>query len=91
VPHPAPRAQVGICGRRGDGDVLNCASNVASSAPSATLGPKLQATCPTLWADKGGWQGRYCCTEEQVDKLATDVSPPACWGGLEGGAAGVGV
>ena len=54
--------------------------------PDAALAARLQATCPSLWADQGGAEGRYCCTPEQVDKIATDtqkagpfiVGCPAC-------------
>lgn len=65
---------VGICGKRADGDVLNCASNIPAAAPSEDLASRLKATCPTLWEEQGGAKGTYCCTPEQVDKLSTDVS-----------------
>ncbi|KAF6262418.1 multidrug efflux transporter AcrB transmembrane domain-containing protein [Scenedesmus sp. NREL 46B-D3] len=83
---PGYCAMYGICGRRKDGDVLNCANNTQAQAASDELARKLQATCPTLWAEQGGTAGRYCCTAQQIDKLAGDtgkVAPftvgcPAC-------------
>eukprot|EP00883_Tetradesmus_obliquus_P007421 jgi/Sobl393_1/18043/SZX70998.1 len=83
---PGYCAMYGICGRRKDGDVLNCANNTQAQSASDELARKLQATCPTLWAEAGGAAGRYCCTAEQIDKLSGDtgkVAPftvgcPAC-------------
>ena len=63
----------GVCGKRKDGDPLNCPRNVAAEAPDADLGEKLQAVCPSLWAEQGGEQGRYCCTADQVERISTDV------------------
>jgi hypothetical protein len=51
-----------------------------AQAASDELARKLQATCPTLWAEQGGAAGRYCCTAEQIDKLAGDVSVARCCG-----------
>jgi len=33
-----------------------------------------QATCPTLWQMQGGEEGNYCCTAEQVETIASNVS-----------------
>ncbi|KAF8057679.1 NPC1 [Scenedesmus sp. PABB004] len=79
-------AMYGVCGRRKDGDLLNCANNTEAQPPSDELAGKLKTTCPSLWASNGGADGRYCCTAQQLDKLATDtgkVAPftvgcPAC-------------
>lgn len=46
--------------------------NLATSRPH-------QATCPSLWADRGGAAGRYCCTTGQVERIALDVSSTARW------------
>jgi Niemann-Pick C1 protein len=69
----------GICGTRKDGGALSCSNNTLAPAPTSLLAEKLQKTCPTLWDDIGGQQGRYCCTPEQVDKIASDVSLSAFW------------
>lgn len=70
---PRMCSMYGICGKRKDGDVLNCPYNAPGPPPSAGLASKLQEVCPTLWAAKGPDAG-YCCTEEQVDKIHSDVS-----------------
>jgi len=67
-------AMRGFCGRRSDGDPLNCAMNVEASEPSPELALALQATCPLLWASQGGISGRFCCDKEQVDSIASSVS-----------------
>jgi Niemann-Pick C1 protein len=87
----------GTCGRRADyGDDLNCPDNGAALSPSGgdasassstpSLSSRLRRVCPTLWAQQGGEQGKYCCTAAQVDKLERDtakampfvVGCPAC-------------
>jgi hypothetical protein len=55
--------------------------------PSDNLASKLKATCPSLWANQGGSKGAYCCTPDQVDQLASNVSavgPPSQWAALPG-------
>ena len=64
----------GACGKRADGDPLNCPNNTLAVGPSDELAKKLQQTCPSLWSGKGGPNGKYCCTPDQVDKIAGDVS-----------------
>jgi hypothetical protein len=53
-----------------------CFASICVQAQQASdeLAKKLQATCPTLWAEAGGMAGKYCCTAVQIDKLAGDVS-----------------
>lgn len=85
----------GVCGKRADyGDDLNCPDNgpappLSSSSPDADasdLAARLRRVCPTLWAQQGGENGRYCCTAQQLDKLERDtqkampfvVGCPAC-------------
>lgn len=63
----------GICGHRADGDVLNCANNTRAAPPSDELALTLQAACPTLWAEKGGMNGSYCCDVHQVEVLMNNV------------------
>lgn len=67
-------AMTGICGRRQDGDVLNCASNLLAAQPSPDLALALKRTCPRLWSEQKGEQGRYCCSAEQVANIASNVS-----------------
>ena len=62
-----------ICGHRADGDPLNCANNARAAPPSGELALTLQATCPTLWAERGGMNGTYCCTPRQVEVLQNNV------------------
>lgn len=65
-------ATYGICGHRHDGDVLNCADNTrAQPLGSDDAARKLQDVCPQLVAETNG---TYCCTEEQIDTLARQVS-----------------
>lgn len=80
-------AMRGICGQRADKDVLNCPVNIPAPAPDPDLASRLQRTCPTLWSEQGGPQGRYCCTSDQVDKIQRDtamaitflIGCPACY------------
>ncbi len=64
----------GVCGKRKDGDALNCPLNAPASGPDPALATALAQTCPSLWAQQGAEQGRYCCTAEQVNNIATSVS-----------------
>ncbi|GFR48084.1 hypothetical protein Agub_g9923, partial [Astrephomene gubernaculifera] len=83
---PGMCAMYGTCGHRRDGDPLACAANLPAAPPSPELATRLQAVCPSLWADRGGPAGRYCCTADQVDRIASDtqkalpfiVGCPAC-------------
>lgn len=71
----------GVCGKRKDGDPLNCPANVPAAKPDPELAQALAQTCPSLWAQQGAEQGRYCCTADQVTSIATSVSaqcPPKC-------------
>jgi hypothetical protein len=70
---PGYCSMVGVCGHRADGDGLNCPNNTQSFPPSQELAEQLQRICPSLWSQKGGASGRYCCTPEQVAKLGSDV------------------
>lgn len=63
-------ATYGICGHRKDGDVLNCANNTAAQPVSDSVVQKLQDVCPQLLAEGNG---KYCCTEEQIDTLSRQV------------------
>ncbi|GIL73679.1 hypothetical protein Vretifemale_3814, partial [Volvox reticuliferus] len=83
---PGHCAMYGTCGHRRDGDPLACAANTIAPPPSDALASRLQTVCPSLWADRGGPAGRYCCTADQVDRIRTDtqkalpfiVGCPAC-------------
>ncbi|GLI64747.1 hypothetical protein VaNZ11_008114, partial [Volvox africanus] len=66
-------AMYGTCGHRRDGDPLACATNTIASPPSDALASRLQTVCPSLWADRGGLAGQYCCTPDQVDRIKTDT------------------
>jgi hypothetical protein len=48
-------------------------------SPSDNLAAKLKATCPSLWANQGGSKGHYCCTPDQDDQLASNVSDRGGW------------
>lgn len=66
-------ALYGICGHRPDGDVLSCPLNAPGRRLSQDAYIKLQTLCPQLTASSGGPDGRYCCTEQQIDVMATSV------------------
>ena len=74
---PGYCATYDICGHRPDGDPLSCPNNTAAQplgSPAALQ--KLQAVCPQLAADVGAAGGSsYCCTEQQLDKLQSQVRP----------------
>lgn len=80
-------AMRGVCGKRRDGDSLNCPDNGPASPPDDELSTLLQTTCPSLWAQKQGPLGTYCCTSDQVRDIADStqkVAPfvvgcPACY------------
>jgi hypothetical protein len=85
---PGYCAMYDICGHRADGDPLNCANNTRAAPPSGELALTLQATCPTLWSERGGMNGTYCCTPRQVEVLQNNVRAAAGAGG--GGIAALG-
>lgn len=66
-------ALYGICGHRADGDVLSCPLNAPGQQLSQAAYNKLQTLCPQLTAAFGGPDGHYCCTEQQIDVMATSV------------------
>lgn len=74
-------ALYGICGHRADNDVLSCPINTKAQPLSKTAYTKLQAVCPQLTASAGGPDGRFCCTEEQIDVMARSVGA-GVFGGL---------
>lgn len=69
-------ALYGICGHRPDGDVLSCPLNARGRQLSQAAYNKLQTLCPQLTAASGGADGHYCCTEQQIDVMATSVRRP---------------
>ncbi len=81
VHEPGYCALYGICGHRADNDVLSCPINTRARPLSKAAYTKLQGVCPQLTASSGGADGRYCCTEEQIDVMRRSV----CVGGWVGG------
>ncbi|CAA0807018.1 Patched family protein [Striga hermonthica] len=59
-------AMYGICGKRGDGKVLNCPVGAPAVKPDELLSQKIQSLCPTI-------TGNVCCTAEQFDVLRTQI------------------
>jgi hypothetical protein len=55
-------------------DGATTAALLQAVPPSDNLAAKLRSVCPSLWSDQGGSKGHYCCTPDQVDQLATNVS-----------------
>ncbi|KAJ9512510.1 hypothetical protein QJQ45_018993, partial [Haematococcus lacustris] len=71
---PGVCAMRDVCGKRKDGDPLNCPANVPAVPATAELAAAMQTTCPALWAQQGGAQGSYCCTAAQVVNIGLSVS-----------------
>ncbi len=65
-------ALYGVCGHRKDHSGLDCPDNQPGSALDGQALQKLQDICPQL-ATEHGPDGRYCCTEEQIDTLSHQV------------------
>eukprot|EP00884_Botryococcus_braunii_P021147 jgi/Botrbrau1/7716/Bobra.0159s0148.1 len=63
----------GICGHRPDKAVLNCVNNTEAQPIGLEVAKKLQDVCPQLYKESGEQDGRYCCTEEQVDQLRMQI------------------
>lgn len=63
---------LGICGHRADGDVLSCAETQVAPALNSTGLAKLQLVCPQLAAERGP-DPHYCCTEQQLDTIQSQV------------------
>ena len=65
-------ALYGVCGHRKDRSGLDCPDNEPGSSLDSQAMQKLQDICPQL-ASEYGAEGRYCCTEEQIDTLTHQV------------------
>jgi hypothetical protein len=65
-------ALYGVCGHRKDHSGLDCPDNQPGSALDGQALQKLQDICPQL-ATEHGPDGKYCCTEEQIDTLSHQV------------------
>lgn len=78
VHEPGYCATHGICGHRADGDPLSCANNTAAQPLNSTALQKLQVVCPQLAAEFP--DSSFCCTEEQLDQLQSQVACRLCSG-----------
>ncbi|KAL0026458.1 hypothetical protein WJX77_000502 [Trebouxia sp. C0004] len=65
-------ALYGVCGHRKDQSGLDCPDNQPGSALDGRALQKLQDICPQL-ATEHGPDGKYCCTEEQIDTLSHQI------------------
>jgi hypothetical protein len=63
----------GICGHRKDKDVLNCVNSTEAQPVASNVARKLQDVCPQLYKESGEQDGKYCCSEEQIDVLSKQV------------------
>jgi hypothetical protein len=63
----------GICGHRKDKDVLNCVNSTEAQPVASDVARKLQDVCPQLYKEAGEQDGKYCCSEEQIDVLSRQV------------------
>lgn len=63
----------GICGHRKDKDVLNCLNSTEAQPVPQSVARKLQDVCPQLYKEAGEQDGKYCCSEEQIDVLSRQV------------------
>lgn len=69
---------LGICGHREDGDVLSCAETRPAPSMNSMGLSKLQLVCPQLAAERGS-DPHFCCTEQQLDTIQSQVGAARGW------------